>query len=49
LGVGGRDAEDPHQLAKANFGGGNGNFEVVILERNVVVHWWRDNADPTFP
>ena len=29
--------------------GKHGNFDVVVTEGNSLVHWWRDNADPSSP
>jgi Domain of unknown function (DUF4185) len=37
-------------LIQSDFGGGDHkNFEVLVIEGDVLAHWWRDNADPSRP
>jgi hypothetical protein len=36
-------------LIQSDFGGASGNFEAVILQGDQLVHWFRDNTDPTLP
>jgi hypothetical protein len=39
------DVTGPGVLIQSDFGEDHGNFEVVVPERNVLRHYWRDNSN----
>ena len=39
----------PASFIQSTFGGAHGNFELVVLQGNKLVHYYRDNANPTGP
>ena len=44
----GRDVDSAPAFIQGSFGG-NGNFEVVVKEGERLRHYWRNNADGSFP